>query len=68
MTEHLFHDQITLEETTEDLAKQAIKRDLIPSFAIHFFSDSWVFYIPSDRSEPLTPEEAYLYLQKLLES
>ncbi|MDZ4872155.1 MAG: hypothetical protein CLLPBCKN_001543 [Chroococcidiopsis cubana SAG 39.79] len=67
MTEHLFHDQLTLEETAEDLAKQAMKRGLISSFTIHFFSDSWVFYIPNEQSEPRTPEEAYLYLQKLLE-
>ena len=68
MKEHRFHNQLTLEETAEDLGKQAMKQGLIPSFAIYFFSDSWVFYIPNEQSEPLTPESAYLYFQKLLES
>jgi hypothetical protein len=62
-----FHDEITLAEQTELLAKQAMQLGLIPSFAIHHFPDSWQFYIPDFKSEPLTPEEAYLQLQRLIE-
>ena len=63
-----FHDEITLAEQTELLAKQAMQLGLIPSFAIHHFPDSWQFYIPDFKSEPLTPEEAYLRLQHLIGS
>lgn len=67
MIEHQFHDQLTLEETAQNLAKRAMASGLISSFVIHYFPDSWVFYIPNEnQSEPLTPEEAYLHLQKLL--
>lgn len=68
MSERGFYDEISLAEEAEKLGKQAMKLNLIPSFVVHFFPDSWQFYIPSeDISEPLTPEEAYLYLKKLLE-
>ena len=63
-----FHDEITLAEQTELLAKQAMQLGLIPSFAVHHFPDSWQFYIPDFKSEPLTPEEAYLQLQRLIQS
>ncbi len=63
-----FHDEITLAEQTEVLGKQAMQLGLIPSFAIHHFPDSWQFYIPDFNSEPLTPEEAYLRLQRLIGS
>lgn len=67
MSEHRFHNHLTLEETTQDLAKQAMALGLIPSFVVHYFPDSWVFYINDEKqSEPLTPEEAYLHLKKLL--
>jgi hypothetical protein len=68
MNKQKFNSQLTLEETAEDLGKKAMAKGLIPSFVIHFYTDSWVFYIPKERSEPLTPEEAYFYFQKLLES
>lgn len=67
MSNHLFNDEITLAEQAEILAKQAMKLGLIPSFVVRHFSDSWQFYIPNEtESEPLTPEEAYLRLRKML--
>ncbi|AVH69280.1 hypothetical protein [Nostoc sp. 'Lobaria pulmonaria (5183) cyanobiont'] len=67
MVEHPFHDQLSLEEQTEKLGKQAVKLGLIPSFVVHYFPDTWVFYIPNEsQSEPLTPEEAYFRLKQLV--
>jgi hypothetical protein len=67
MTELHFHDEITLAEQAEKLGKQAMKLGLISTFAIHFFSDSWEFYIPNEKDSPaLSPEEAYLHLKKIL--
>lgn len=66
MVQQSFHDQLGLEEKAAELAKQAMNSGLIPSFVVHYFPDSWVFYIPTIDSDPLTPEEAYLYLQKRL--
>lgn len=69
MSHQSFHDEISLAEKTEDLARKAMKLGLIPSFVVHHFPDSWVFYIPDQNtSPPLTPEEAYLRLKKLIES
>ncbi|PSB47458.1 hypothetical protein C7B79_15420 [Chroococcidiopsis cubana CCALA 043] len=66
MNQHLFHDEITLAEQAEELAKKAIKLGLIPSFVVRHFPDSWEFYIPNEKeSAALTPEEAYLQLKKL---
>ncbi len=62
-----FSDEIALAECAEELAKQAMQLRLIPSFAIHYFPDSWQFYIPNLDSEPLTPERAYLQLKRQLE-
>lgn len=68
MSEPEFHDQLGLEEKAEQLGKQAMKLGLIPSFVVHYFPDSWVFYIPNEnQSDPLTPEQAYLRLKKLVE-
>ena len=68
MSEQPSSSQLILEERAEKLGKQALASGLIPSFAVHYFPDSWVFYIPSgNQSEPLTPEEAYLRLKKLVE-
>ncbi len=58
--------EIELAERTEILAKQAMQLGLVPSFAVHYFPDSWRFYIPDLDSEPLTPERAYLHLQRVL--
>ncbi|WP_346294276.1 hypothetical protein [Sphaerothrix gracilis] len=68
MEQQPFHDQLGLEEKAETLAKQAMDQGLIPSFVVHYFPDSWVFYIPDVQSEQLTPEEAYLHLKRMIES
>lgn len=67
MSDYQFNDQLTLEAKAEELGKRAMAQGLIPSFTIQYFPDNWVFYIPSqNQSEPLTPEEAYLRLKKLV--
>lgn len=68
MSNYQFHDEDSLSETAEKLGKQAIKLGLIPSFVVRFFPDNRQFYIPNENeSEPLTPEEAYMRLKKLVE-
>ncbi|MBD1923872.1 hypothetical protein H6F77_22800 [Microcoleus sp. FACHB-831] len=68
MPKYQFHDEISLAETAEELGKKAMSLGLIPSFVVRFFPDSRQFYIPNENeSEPLTPEEAYLRLKKLVE-
>ena len=68
MSNYEFNDQLSLEAKAEELGKQAMALGLIPSFVVHYFPDSWIFYIPNEKqSEPLTPEEAYLYLKKLVQ-
>ena len=68
MSTHPFNDEITLAEQAEVLAKRAMKLGLISSFVVHHFPDSWQFYISNQNESPLTPEEAYLKLKKLVES
>ncbi|CAA9583675.1 hypothetical protein AVDCRST_MAG81-3416 [uncultured Synechococcales cyanobacterium] len=68
MSEHLYHDQLSLEEKAADFGKQAMALGLIPSFVIRYFPDVWEFYVPNEReSGPLTPEEAYHHLKRLVE-
>lgn len=68
MNQSQFHDELTLSETAEQLGKKALELGLIPSFVVRYFPDSSQFYIPNEtESEPLTPEEAYLRLKKLVE-
>ncbi|GAB1545371.1 hypothetical protein NUACC21_80470 [Scytonema sp. NUACC21] len=68
MIDYSFHDETTLAERAEELGKRAMELGLIPSFVIRYFSDTWQFYIPHENeSDPLTPEEAYLQLKKLVE-
>jgi len=68
MPKYQFHDELSLAETAEELGKKAMSLGLIPSFVVRFFPDSRQFYIPNENeSEPLTPEEAYLRLKKLVE-
>ncbi|WGV26932.1 hypothetical protein [Halotia branconii] len=68
MADRTFHDQLSLEEQTEKLGKKAVALGLIPSFVVHYFPDTWVFYVPNEnQSEALTPEEAYFRLKKLVE-
>ncbi len=63
-----FHDEISLAETAEMYGKKAMRLGLIPSFVVRYFVDSRQFYIPDENhSEPLTPEEAYMRLKKIVE-
>ena len=63
-----FHDGNSLADTTDELGKQALKLGLIPSFTVRFYADSREYFIAhDDKSEALTPEEAYLYFKKLVE-
>lgn len=63
-----FHDEASLADTATDLGKKAMELGLIPSFLVRYFPDSRQFYIPNEHeSEPLTPEQAYLRLKKLVE-
>ncbi|MEH1833623.1 MAG: hypothetical protein V7L29_16485 [Nostoc sp.] len=69
MSNYSFNDEISLVKETEDLATRAMKLELIPSFVVHHFPNSWAFYIPDQNTSPLlTPEEAYLKLIKLIKS
>ncbi|HEY9861662.1 MAG TPA: hypothetical protein V6D16_19340 [Candidatus Obscuribacterales bacterium] len=68
MNEPRFHNEFTLAETAEQLGYEAMKLGLIPSFVVRHFPDSRQFYIPNEtESSPLTPEEAYMRLKKLVE-
>ncbi|MDZ8052171.1 MAG: hypothetical protein RMX68_001550 [Aulosira sp. ZfuVER01] len=68
MTTYQFHDKYTLAETAEKLGKRALELGLIPSFVVRYFPDSRQYYIPNEKdSEPLTPEQAYMRLKKLVE-
>ncbi len=67
MSQYTFHDEISLAVQAEELGREAMKLGLIPSFTVHHFPDTWIFYIPEPKkSDPLTPEEAYLKLKKLV--
>lgn len=68
MNKAQFHDEFTLTETAAKLGKQAMDLGLIPSFVVRYFPDSQQFYIPDEKqASPLTPEQAYLRLKKLVE-
>ena len=68
MSNHPFNDEITLAEQAEALGKKALKLRLISSFVVHYFPDSWEFYIPDEsKSQALSPEEAYLKLKNIVE-
>ena len=68
MTKAPFHDEFSLTETAAKLGKKAMDLGLIPSFVVRYYTDSQQFYIPDEnQSEPLTPEQAYLRLKKLVE-
>jgi hypothetical protein len=62
-----FHDELSLSDAAEELGKKALQLGLISSFVVRHFSDSSQFYIPNERQEPLTPEEAYMRLKRLVE-
>lgn len=64
-----FHDQFTLTESATKLGKKALDLGLISSFVIRYYQDSQQFYLSEESTrEPLTPEQAYLHLKKLVES
>jgi hypothetical protein len=68
MSKSQFHDEFTLSQTAVEFGKKAMDLGLIPSFFVRYFPDSQQFYIPHEQeSEPLTPEEAYMRLKKLVE-
>lgn len=63
-----FHDEASLADTAVELGKKAMELGLIPSFLVRYYPDSRQFYIPDEKaSEPLTPEQAYMRLKKLVE-
>lgn len=63
-----FHDELSLVETAESLAKQALRLGLIPSFVVRHFPDSAQFCIPNEQEGAFwTPEQAYLYLKQLID-
>lgn len=69
MADYGFKDEISLADQAETLGKRAMKLGLIPSFVVYHYPDSWQFFIPNQNEcDPLTPEEAYLRLKKLIES
>lgn len=68
MNEYHFHDEISLATEAEKLAKKAMELKLIPGLIIHFYPDSWQFYISNDKeAAALTPEEAYFHFKQLVE-
>ena len=68
MRNYQFHDEYTLSETAVELGKKAMQLGLIPSFVVRYYPDSRQYYIPNEtQGQPLTPEQAYLHLQKMLE-
>ena len=63
-----FYNEFTLTETAVELGKKAMDSGLIASFVVRYFPDSQQFYIPNENeAEPLTPEEAYMRLKKMVE-
>ncbi|NDJ16348.1 hypothetical protein [Myxacorys almedinensis] len=69
MNPHPYQNEETLAETVEELAKEALKRGLIPSYVVHHFPDNREFYIPNEREcEPLSVEQAYLKMKRLLDN
>ncbi len=68
MFQYQFHDEYTLAEVTDKLGKKALELGLIHSFMIRYFADSRQYYIPDEiMPGPLTPEQAYLILKKLVQ-
>lgn len=68
MNKSQFHDEFTLSETAAKFGKKAMDLGLIPSFVVRYFPDSQQFYIPDEKEgKPLSPEQAYLRLKKLVE-
>ncbi|AFZ32896.1 hypothetical protein Glo7428_4454 [Gloeocapsa sp. PCC 7428] len=69
MSEYKIHDEYSLAEAADRLGERAMELGIISSFVVRHFPDSRQYYIPNENeSEPLTPEEAYMKLKKLVES
>ncbi|MUL38089.1 hypothetical protein [Gloeocapsopsis dulcis] len=69
MSQDKIHDEYSLAEAANMLGEKAMELGLIPSFVVRHFPDSRQYYIPNEKeSEPLTPEEAYMKLKKLVET
>ena len=65
--EYRFHDIMTLAEEAEKLGKKAMQLGLISSLTVYVFPDCWQFSFSNlQESERLTPQEAYLWLKKLV--
>jgi hypothetical protein len=68
MSSHQFSNEITLARRAEELGEKALELGLIPSFTVSHYPDSWEFFVPSDSTLSLTPEEAYLQFKKLVDA
>lgn len=69
MSEYKIHDEYSLAEAANMLGEKAMELGVIPSFVVRHFPDNRQYYIPNENeSEPLTPEEAYMKLKKLVET
>ncbi|MDJ0682751.1 MAG: hypothetical protein QNJ18_23175 [Xenococcaceae cyanobacterium MO_167.B52] len=67
-SKYSFHDLLTLAEAAERLGKRAMELGLISSLTVHLFPDCWQFSLANgQKSELLTPEEAYLRFKKLVQ-
>lgn len=65
---HPFHNEETLANAVAELAEDALKQGLIPSYVVHHFRDYRDFYIPNEKkSEALSAEQAYLKLKQLVD-
>ncbi|MBD2463145.1 hypothetical protein H6G89_19090 [Oscillatoria sp. FACHB-1407] len=62
-----YHDELSLSDVAEELGKKALQLGLIRSFVVRHFVDSSQFYIPDEHQEPLTPEQAFMRLKRLIE-
>lgn len=61
-----FYNQMSLIETAQRLGRRVIALGLIPGFTVQHFADDTLFSVV-DYPKLLTPEEAYLCFQMLIE-
>lgn len=67
MNDRPFSDEMSLAETAEKLGKKAIAQGLLPSFVVRHYPETKQFFIPDFDTTPLTPEQAYMQLKRLLD-
>lgn len=60
------HKQMSLVEAAQRLGRKTIALGLLPGFTVQHFADT-VFFSVVDYPKLLTPEEAYLCFQRLVE-